>query len=144
MILSNDQVFLAAERSAMAGAGGKFARQIFIISLQEPNSNENQAFVAKVLAAAQLNLEQDTLLSEIPAGEPRAIAPDIRELRPQFVLVFGIPAAQIGLSVQITPYQPLEYYGVRWLFADPLSVLAPDKNKKTQLWAALQKMFLTS
>jgi hypothetical protein len=144
MILSNELVFLAAERPAMADAVGDFARRIFIITQLEPAAAENRAFVTKILAAAQLNLDLDTLFAEIPPGEPRTIACDLRDKKPLHVLVFGIPASQLGLSLQISPYQPFHFHGANWLFADALSALAPDKNKKGLLWAALQKMFLSN
>ncbi|MDX1910615.1 MAG: hypothetical protein SFV22_03970 [Saprospiraceae bacterium] len=144
MILSNHLIFLAAESPAMANATGDFGRRIFIIIRKEADSGENRTFVTKVLAAAQLNLAQDTMLSEIPPGEARTIATDLREKKPMQVLVFGIPAEQLGLHLQTNPYQPLSFCGAQWLFADALSVIAPDKNKKTLLWGALQKMFLSN
>jgi hypothetical protein len=142
MLLSNELLFVTAEKSALADAKGGFARQVAVLALKELNGSSNRDFLDKVLTAAQLNLAQDALLAEIPAGEPRTLSADFVELQPKQVLVFGLSPAQLGLSFEIQAYQPLTFYGCTWLFADPLSAIESDKTKKTQLWSALKQMFL--
>jgi hypothetical protein len=142
MLLSNELLFLTAEKSALAEASGGFAKQVLVLAMAEPNSAANREFLVKVLAAAHLNLAQDTLLAEIPATEPRMLAKELQERQPKQVLVFGLSPAQLGLSIEIQAYQPFKFYGITWLFADPLSTLEPDKTKKTQLWTALKQIFL--
>jgi len=142
MLLANELLFLTAEKSACANATGGFARQLMVLVLEEPNASSNRDFLSKVLAAANLNLPQDALLAEIPAQESRALATDLKALGPKQVLVFGLTPAQLGLSFEIQAYQPLNFYGHTWLFAEKLSTLEPDKTKKTQLWTALKQIFL--
>ena len=142
MLLSNELLFLTAEKTALADAQGGFARQVAVLALEEPSSAANRDFLDKVLTAAQLNLAKDAMLAEIPSDEARAIAPDIMEHQPKYVLVFGILPIQLGLSVEVPAYQPITFYDCRWLFADKLSALESDKVKKTQLWTALKQMFL--
>lgn len=142
MLLSNELLFITAEKPALAEASGGFAKQVLVLAMAEPNSAANREFLAKVLAAAHLNLAQDTLLAEIPTGEPRALAPELQLRQPKQVLVFGLSAPQLGLSIEVQTYQPFKFYGTTWLFADPLSILEPDKTKKTQLWTALKQIFL--
>ncbi|MBK6993891.1 MAG: hypothetical protein KA138_02560 [Saprospiraceae bacterium] len=142
MVLSNELLFIAAEKSALAEAVGGFAREVMVLALNEPNAKTNREFLAKVLLAANLNLEQDALLAEIPANEPRSLAPDLNQRQPKQVLVFGLSPIQLGLSFEVQAYQPMPFYGSIWLFADSLSALESDKTKKTQLWSALKQMFL--
>lgn len=142
MLLSNELLFITAEKSALADAEGGFARQVTVIALEEPSAAANRDFLDKVLTAAQLNLAQDAFLSEIPAGEARNLAADLLEHQPKQVLVFGLLPAQLGLSFEVQYYQPLNFYGCTWLFADKLSAIESDKAKKTQLWSALKQMFL--
>jgi len=142
MLLSNELLFQAAEKSACASATGGFARQLMVMALSEPTAAANRDFLAKVLAAANLDLAQDALLAEILTHEPITIAPDLTIQQPKQVLVFGLSPSQLGLSFEVQPYQPLQFYGSTWLFADKLSVLEPDKQKKGQLWAALKQIFL--
>ena len=142
MLLSKELLFFAAEKSALSKAEGGFARNVLVLMLEEPNAIANRDFLAKVLTAANLNLAQDALLAEIPAGESHTLAPDLQERQPKQVLIFGLSPAQLGLSFDIQAYQPFAFYGCTWLFADRLSALEPDKVKKSQLWVALKQMFL--
>lgn len=142
MLFNQELIYIAAEKTALSNAEGNFARNVAVLALQEPNSAANREFLTKVLAAANLNLAQDTLLAEIPAQEPVSIATDLRQRKPGHVLVFGISPAQLGLSIQISLYQPTAFYGATWLFADALSTLEPDKNRKSQLWNGIKTMFL--
>ena len=142
MILSNELLFLAAEKTALADATGDYARKVVVLVLEEPQTLSNREFLGKVLAAAQLDLQRDTLLGEIPGWEPRAIAPDLQEFKPACLLIFGLTPSQLGLVIEPQAYQPLNFLNCTWLFADKLSSIEMDKAKKTQLWSALKQMFL--
>jgi hypothetical protein len=143
MFSPDELIFIAPERSAVELATGSFVRRIWVLALAEPNPvNSNKIFLAKVLVAANLNLEKDTLFAEIPASMPIGFSTDLKTKHPERVLVFGLPPAQLGLTIEAQLYKPLAFYGADWLFADALSILEPDKNKKGQLWSALKQMFL--
>lgn len=142
MLLANELLFLTAEKSAASNATGGFARQLLVLVQEEPNASANRDFLTKILAAANLNLAQDALLAEIPAHESRSLATDLKALAPKQILVFGLTPAQLGLSFELQAYQPLNFYGYTWLFAEKLSTLEPDKTKKTLLWTALKQIFL--
>lgn len=142
MLLSNELLFFAAEKSALAEAEGEFERQVAVIVMKEPNTTVNRDFLTKVLLAANLDLGKDALLAELPADQPYTLAPDLQELQPRQLIVFGFTPAQLGLSFEVKAYQPLAFYGCTWLFADKLSTIESDKLKKTQLWSALKQIFL--
>ena len=143
MFTPDDLIFLSPEHMTLDRTVGGFARKVWVLALSEPAAaGSNRDFLAKVLAAAQLNFDKDTLFTEIPASEPVNFSTDFKRKQPDYVLVFGLPPAQLGLTIETTPYRPVLFYGATWLFADALSVLEPDKNRKGQLWSALKQMFL--
>ncbi|MBV6438594.1 MAG: hypothetical protein EPGJADBJ_00218 [Saprospiraceae bacterium] len=143
MFSPDELIFNAAERSISELSEGHFGRRIWVLALAEPAVlPANRDFLTKVLSAAHLNLEKDTLFAEIPAALPVHFSTDLKRRRPEQVLIFGLPPAQLGLSIETPLYRPVHFYGVTWLFADALSVLEPDKNRKGQLWSALKQMFL--
>jgi hypothetical protein len=143
MFSPDELIFIAPERAATEFYQGSFARRVWVLALDEPDfAAANKAFLAKVLAAANLNLEKDTLFAEIPASEPLHFSADLKQKQPERVLVFGLPPAQLGLTIEIQLYRPTAFYGIEWLFADTLSALEPDKNRKSQLWSTLKQMFL--
>jgi hypothetical protein len=67
--------------------------------------------------------------------------PFSRDKHPEKILVFGITPALLGLSVKDNLYQPFYFYQSTWLFSESLSILQPDKDRKTKLWKALQGLF---
>ncbi|HRI59149.1 MAG TPA: hypothetical protein PK228_05490 [Saprospiraceae bacterium] len=143
MFSPDDLIFLAPEGAVSSRSEGKFARRLWVLARAEPGaSGANRDFLTKILAAANLNLEKDTLFAEIPLSEPVHFSTDLKRTGAEQVLVFGLLPAQLGLTIEIQYYRPFEFYGVTWLFADALSVLEPDKNRKGQLWSALKQMFL--
>ena len=143
MFSPDELIFTAPERTALDFSEGGFARQVWVLALAEPLSDAaNRDFLAKVLAASNLNLEKDTLFAEIPASESVSFSTDLQCKKPERVLVFGLSPAQLGLAIETPLYKPISFYSVKWLFADALSALEPDKNKKSQLWSALKQMFL--
>ena len=143
MFSPDELIFIAPDRRVSDLSQGHFSRRIWVLALTEPvAAAANRDFLAKVLAAANLNLDKDTLFAEIPPSEPVHFSADLQHNKPAQVLVFGLPPAQIGLSAEFPLYRPIEFYGCTWLFADALSVLEPDKTRKGQLWACLKQMFL--
>ena len=142
MFVTDELVFIAPERGVESFAEGQYTRQILVLVLHEPASAGNRDFLAKIFAAAQLDLTRDSLFAQVPPHEPLSLPPFIREKRPAQVLVFGLPPTQLGLTLQVRPYQAVEFYGTTWLFADALSALEPDKTKKGLLWTALKALFL--
>lgn len=142
MFPSDDLLFLAPEPSEPKSAQGNFARSVYILALEEPQATGNRAFLSKVLSAVQLDLDKDTLFAEIQDSEAFSFVDALKNKQPACVLVFGLPPSRLGLAIEATLYQPFMFYNINWLFADALSILEPDKNKKSQLWQALKQMFL--
>ncbi|MBK8556653.1 MAG: hypothetical protein IPL65_13180 [Lewinellaceae bacterium] len=100
-------------------------------------------FLTKVLAAVQINLEQDTLFVPLKQGETHGIAAALKAKQPERVLVFGLPPLALQLNLQVPKYQPFDFYNCSWLWADTLAQIEQDKALKTRLWQALQQLFLT-
>ncbi len=142
MFSSKELIFVTPSMLPNEMAQGRFAKGIWVLALAEPAHPDNTDFLKKVLAAAQLDLERDTLFAEIPEAQPLDMAAGLRIKPAAHILVFGVLPQQLGLHIQPPFFQPFTFYGATWLFADALSVLAPDKTKKGLLWTALKSMFL--
>ena len=142
MFLPDELIFLSPDVSAPVAASGSFARRVCVLALAEPEFPANREFLSRVLAAVRLNLDKDTLFAEFPGTMQFSFVQELKNRQPEYVLVFGGTPAQMGLRIEAPLYRPLVFYGVNWLFADALSVLEPDKNKKGQLWSALKQVFL--
>ena len=83
MFSPDELIFIAPERTALDFSEGGFARQVWVLALAEPlSAAANRDFLAKVLAASNLNLEKDTLFAEIPASESVSFSTDLQCKKP--------------------------------------------------------------
>jgi hypothetical protein len=142
MLLPGEITFHVPDQSVFHQSEGGFARRVLILASAKGDEAASRAFLEKVLSAAKIELATDALLAKVaPEGAAR-LFPDFSLQQPAFVLVFGLAPAQLGLRLDVPLYQPFAFSGAQWLFADALPTLEPDRAKKSQLWAALQAMFL--
>jgi hypothetical protein len=142
MFNPNDLLFLAPDFAWLAGARGGFARRVLVVLRTDPEFPGGEAFTARILASARLDLERDVLLAGIGPEEPFSLLPALKEKHPEYVLVFGFTPAECGLHLDLPCYRPTPFYQTNLLFADRLAVLEPDKDRKGQLWQALKQWFL--
>jgi hypothetical protein len=142
MFSESDLIFSAPDTDWLGSARGNYARSIAVVVSAQYFSPEETAFLEKVLNAAKINLSNDVLLLQKNEAEPVSIAPVLQAKNPQFVLVFGLAPADIGLQLQHQLYQPDHFYRSTWLWANDLPAIAVDRNLKTKLWTALQQLFL--
>ncbi len=142
MFSDTDLIYLIPEDSILNRVKGGFAKRVALVVLKETEGLEHTNFLNKVLLAAGLNLEKDTLLAALEAGEQLPVLPLAKTKQAESILVFGFTPKQLGLNLDCPLYQPVNFYGVRFLFADNVSILEPDNGRKRQLWQALQQLFL--
>ena len=138
MFATESLVFKTADKTLSEHGAGGFAKQILVLSA----ADGGKAFIQKVLGAANLDLAADAIYMEADDQIPVNCFSGLPDT-PAFVLVFGLSPQQIGLSVQLSAYQPVQIRNTTWLFADATQVLEPNKDKKGQLWAALKALFLS-
>lgn len=136
------KLFVAPEMPLSELASGGFSKKIVVCAACELDFAQRKDFLAKIFAAAKLDLGKDAFYAEIPGGEPIALMRFAKAKDADFVLVFGLHPAQMGISADLKKYQPTLFLGTTLLFADKLSTLEPDKELKMKLWNALKIMFL--
>lgn len=142
MYSPEDLLFIAPDRDPVEFSTGAYARKIWLVVLEEPLFPGNKDFLVKILAAAQVNPEKDTLWTSVPVNISVGLTPTMKLKQPEHILVFGLTPQMLGLQVDIPLYKPTDFYGATWLFSEALSVLEPDKSRKGLLWKALQQLFL--
>lgn len=142
MFSKKDLLFSLPESSILEQLNGGYAKRILVLLRKEAEYPENIAFLKKILTAAQIDLEKDTLWGELNAPGQFSLLPALKEKHPESILVFGIPAPQLGIRAEIPFYQPFYFYGTHFIFSENLSLLEPDKTRKGNLWRALQQLYL--
>ncbi len=142
MYSPDDILFPMPELNVMFKTQGGFARQVLAIVRKEDHWTEGNDFLDKILTAAGLKLEQDVALAVLEPGLNVSIFPFPEVKRPEVILVFGFTPQELGLRLDAAMYTPIDFYGALFLFAHKLTELQPDVDKKSQLWRALQLVFL--
>ncbi len=137
MFLEKDLIINLPEPDILNNAKGQFLKKIMIVS----TPMQSNVFCAKVLLAAQVDLEKDTRILELPPNTSLSLLANIATPLPEKIIVFGCPITQLGLNILPPRYAVFDFGGIKWLFADALDLIEGDKNKKSQLWLALKNMF---
>jgi len=142
MFSENDKIYKAEPKSLLEIARGEYTKRVLVVMQEEPAYPGNLEFVKKILGAAGLDLEKDTLFAPVVMSESALVLPALKTKHPDQVLVFGLVPAQLGLNIQASFYKPVSFLGTTFLFAEKLSVIESDKSRKTGLWQALRQIFL--
>ena len=98
-------------------------------------------FLSKILNAVNLDIEND--ISFFSIFEKNIHFAEInRTIEIDKLLFFGIKSDEIGLHLNLKPYQIASWSGIEILLSESIEDLKNNKQKKQFLWSALQKMFL--
>ncbi len=123
-------------------ATGSNAKGLLILSAEdEALSDDLLNFLKKVLEAVNMQLEDDALFLFTTPGKHFSSTQIRREKDIRVLLSFGLPANHIGLHWSVRLYEPVEQNGCRFLFAERLSQIQNNREKKLKLWKALQEIF---
>ncbi len=125
---------------------GNYEKEIVVLVTDENNtylSDENLEFLTGILSACKLNLADIALINfkktSIDFNQLK------KEMKPAYLLLFGVNALQIQLPFAMPDYQVQQYDNCKIVSAPPLQQLnqtAPEiKAEKTKLWKSLQKIF---
>jgi hypothetical protein len=139
----NYKIFPTPELSEFsAQLAGANNRQI-LVGFFDEQSVEREDYLKKIMSAAKLNLLEDCLILR---GSHETKFPSFIDMQHahlvQKAIFFGIKPSDLGLNLEIPPYQPILFNKCVFLFVDKISVIEPSKERRAALWACLQKIFL--
>jgi hypothetical protein len=140
----NYKIFPTPELSEFsAQLEGANGRQV-LVGFFDEQSVEREDYLKKIMSAAKLNLLEDCLILRGSHETKFPSFTDIQHAHPvQKAVFFGIQPSDLGLNLEIPPYQPILFNKCVFLFVDKISVIEPSKERRAALWACLQKIFLT-
>lgn len=111
-----------------------------VLILTESTSDNEKAFLAKILNAVGLSLEQIDLieLNKVQSIDYQSfIAQNITK---KFIS-FGVGLGKLNWNVLLNLYQIKNSEGIDFLLSDELRIVEADLNLKRSLWVALKLMF---
>jgi hypothetical protein len=125
---------------------GNYEKEIVVLVTDENNaylSDGNLEFLTGILSACKLNLADIALINfnktSIDFNQLK------KDMKPVYLLLFGVNALQIQLPFAMPAYQVQQYDNCKIVSAPALQQLnqtTPEiKAEKNKLWKSLQKMF---
>ncbi len=140
-LFSSDIDLAAAPPDDFLGSCRGGNRCLFFLAIEAEEDHEARlAFLKKILAALQLDLDADTAYCVLAPGERGSYFQILKKRGAEKMVAFGLPPAQFGLGFEARPYEPLDFYGCRFLFSEKLSLVEGDQARKQRLWAALKAL----
>jgi hypothetical protein len=121
---------------------GANAREI-LVGFFDEQSIEREEYLKKIIGAAKLNLLEDCLIlrgsleTKFPSMAQMHNAHGIKQ-----AVLFGIKPKDIGLNLEMPPYQPVVFNNCTFLLVDKISIIEPSTERRKALWTCLQRMFL--
>ena len=118
---------------------GNSASAIFIGFLKEDEAKLD--FLTKILSAVKLNLNTDVCYLIKTKENDFSFSTLNVDNRFDKAIFFGIPPQKVGLQINYLKYRLFKISNCQYLFADDLSTIAQNQQKKKLLWQALQVLF---
>lgn len=133
---------MADWEAQLRGHGEKKICIVFLVK-DMADRDHKITFLEKIIAALKLDIDKDTTVLWLQQGkEP---FPKLVDLKAKHTIskaiFFGLKHQDMGIHSTCHPYIAFPLAGMRILFADDLSAIESDPNKKKLLWNELQRMF---
>lgn len=98
--------------------------------------------LTNILKAAKLNVDQQVHTLALTSDQGFSFIQIQSKIGFEKALLFGIKPTELGINLELQPYQPIPFQGCIFLLVDKLSDIQQDTNKKKALWNALQDIYL--
>ena len=136
MFSDKELILISETKSSDFSISGNGELGIFILFKDDNEKESSISFLTKVLSAKKINLEKDTNYASLEAA--KSISFFQLENKPKHLLLFDIKLSDVGINIEIKPYNFIQINGVNVLFADNLHVIKSDENMKRKLWESLK------
>lgn len=123
---------------------GGNAKKLLVVVKRSDFSEENKAFLSKVLSAVKFDINSDCRVLILPEKGDYGIGNLLNTEQCTSILLFGINPKHIGLSIETFLYAPFKIASFSFLLGQSLEKIKNSTENKKSLWSALQKLFLNS
>lgn len=121
--------------------GNNYQKTLIVLG-SKSQTEGNEQFLQKIIAAVKYNLIEDTLIYHFSQDKPIPFAAICQNYDIEKVIFFDINLTDLGLHIQLPRYQVTNWNSFQLLHVDSLSKIEQDNRLKGGLWNALKTMFL--
>lgn len=116
--------------------------QVLILVKEEPAQFEaDKLYLEKILGAINLSWEGVDIIN-VYGSEQLDFRAALNVRKVHHFISFGVPFLEVNLDILMNIYDPKRIKGVNFLFADRLSIIEADVERKRKLWHILKTLFL--
>lgn len=116
--------------------------QVLILVKEEPAQFEaDKAYLGKILGAINLSWDGVDIVN-VYGSEQLDFRAALNVRKVHHFISFGVPFLEVNLDILMNIYDPKRIKGVNFLFADRLSIIEADVERKRKLWTILKSLFL--
>lgn len=101
-------------------------------------AEELKQFLMKLVGAAKHNLENTLIINDLSGIKFKQI---VSKPQAKKLIVFGSTRNNLGLNLNLKRYRTIDIQGCECIFADKLSILKDDNQRKGALWSLMKTMF---
>lgn len=142
------KIFVSPELSQISSTLSGDNKRFILIGYKDEQNTEMEAYLQKILSAAQLDLAHDCLVLKSTEGQPLPSFAQISHKNTiEKALLFGIFPNDLGLNINVPKgtnadpqYIPFEFRGCTFLFTDKLSDIQPSPHKRKDLWDSIRSL----
>lgn len=127
---------------------GEGKKEVFI-AFYGSEKGQLKSFIQKIFQAAKVDLQEDVIYFFSTEKHPFGLIPLCKDKNCTVAIVFGYTPQEVGVQIQLQPYQITPFNDMKVLFIDALETIyeerqAGKKEKSGALWNALKQLFLTA
>ena len=114
------------------------SKRIWVVCDTSADTEDLHTFLKKILSAVKVDMDKQVLQIFPNNTEPTNLEPLFKQSMPAKVLLFGVLPSTIGLNLNLTLYEVTSFRNLEILWAEKLSDIENNQDKKRQLWTSLQ------
>lgn len=141
-------LFVVPERDQHTiNAQGQGSKRLLVVFEPNDEPEELSRFLAKVLQAAKIDMNEDAYLLPLHVEEKLNLSAFCQDKDIRQVIIFGLSPDNLGLHYNYKRYTPFVFRNRTYLIADSLPAIyeerqAGGKRMSGALWKALKEVFL--
>ncbi len=125
---------------------GDNREQVLVVYQVTADREDLEAFLGKILAAVQLDMEKDIALLPITPGASFSLSRLRKQVAVKKVVFFGVEPRVVGLNCTCRLYAPLAFPDFTCVFTDELETILQERQQggkrlSSALWQSLKELF---
>lgn len=137
-----DSIYIIPEipLESKENASDDSSRKLVVVVHIDQYGDQEQVLLSKMMSAVKYDLNTDVFILKVANNESHSLT--MLNNAYHNTLIFGVNPIDLGLKINLRPYQPARFEKSTIMLCDNLRVISASNEKKRTIWEQLQKMLL--